>query len=315
MGKYFGTSGIREVVNEKLTPELALRVGLALGTYLEEGTVVIGVDTRTSSEMLKNAVISGLLATGINVIDIGLAPTPLTGFAIKLYEADAGVTITASHNPPEYNGIKVWDRNGMAYTPDKEKKLEEIMDSDKFKRVPWNEIGRLTKEDPRDEYIEEVLKTIKLEDSYTVVVDTGNGAGSILSPYLQRELGNRVISLNSHPSGFFVRELEPNAKSLEMLAKTVKAMNADVGIAHDGDADRIGVVDDTGRFVEYEVMLSLIAGYMLRKYGEGVVVTTVDAGFALDDYVRDLGGKVARTKVGDVAVAEELARHGGVFGG
>ncbi|ASJ17152.1 phosphoglucosamine mutase [Thermococcus chitonophagus] len=315
MGKYFGTSGIREVVNEKLTPELALKAGLALGTYLGEGTVVIGVDTRTSSEMLKNAVISGLLATGINVIDIGLAPTPLTGFAIKLYGADAGVTITASHNPPEYNGIKVWDKNGMAYTPDRERKLEEIMDSGQFKRVPWNEIGKLTREDPREEYIEEALKTVSLEDSYTVVVDTGNGAGSILSPYLQRELGNRVISLNSHPSGFFVRELEPNAKSLEMLAKTVKAMNADVGIAHDGDADRIGVVDDTGKFVEYEVMLSLIAGYMLRKYGEGIVVTTVDAGFALDDYIRDLGGRVVRTKVGDVAVAEELARHGGVFGG
>ncbi|MFA4662918.1 phosphoglucosamine mutase [Pyrococcus kukulkanii] len=315
MGKYFGTSGIRDVVNEKLTPELALRVGLALGTYLGEGTVVIGVDTRMSSEMLKNAVISGLLATGINVIDIGLAPTPLTGFAIKLYGADAGVTITASHNPPEYNGIKVWDRNGMAYTPDKERELEGIMDSGQFKRVPWNEIGKLTREDPREEYIEEVLKRISLEGSYTVVVDTGNGAGSILSPYLQRELGNRVISLNSHPSGFFVRELEPNAKSLDMLAKTVKVVNADVGIAHDGDADRIGVIDETGRFVEYEVMLSLIAGYMLRKYGEGVVVTTVDAGFALDDYIRDLGGKVVRTRVGDVAVAEELARHGGVFGG
>lgn len=315
MGKYFGTSGIREIFNEKLTPELALSVGKALGTYLDGGTVVIGNDTRTSGDVIKLAVISGLLSTGIDVIDIGMAPTPLTGFAIKLYGADAGVTITASHNPPEYNGIKVWQANGMAYTPEMEIELEAIMDSGNFKKAPWNEIGTLRRADPREEYINEALKFVKLENSYTVVLDSGNGAGSIVSPYLQREMGNRVISLNSHPSGFFVRELEPNAKSLSALAKTVKAMKADVGIAHDGDADRIGVVDDEGNFVEYEVMLSLISGYMLRKFGKGKIVTTVDAGFALDDYVKPLGGEVIRTRVGDVAVAEELARYGGIFGG
>ncbi len=315
MGKYFGTSGIREVVNEKLTPEIALNVGRALGTYLETGTVVVGMDTRTSSELLKNAVVSGLLSAGIGVIDIGLAPTPLTGFAIKLYGVDAGVMVTASHNPPQYNGIKVWQANGMAYTPDMENELEEILESGNFRRAPWNEIGRLKKADPRGEYIKQALRIVQLDDSYNVVIDAGNGAGSILSPYLQRELGNIVISLNSHPTGFFVRELEPNARSLSALAKTVRAMKADVGIAHDGDADRIGVVDDTGNFVEYEVMLSLIAGYMLRKFGRGKIVTTVDAGFALDDYVRSLGGGVIRTRVGDVAVADELAKHGGVFGG
>lgn len=315
MGKYFGTSGIREIFNEKLTPDLALSVGKALGTYLDGGTVVIGKDTRTSGDVIKSAVISGLLSTGVDVIDIGMAPTPLTGFAIKLYGADAGVTITASHNPPEYNGIKVWQANGMAYTPEMEIELEAIMDSGNFKKAPWNEIGTLRRADPREEYINEALKFVKLENSYTVVLDSGNGAGSIVSPYLQREMGNRVISLNSHPSGFFVRELEPNAKSISALAKTVKVMKADVGIAHDGDADRIGVVDDRGNFVEYEVMLSLISGYMLRKFGKGKIVTTVDAGFALDDYVKPLGGEVIRTRVGDVAVAEELARYGGIFGG
>ncbi|WP_297498300.1 phosphoglucosamine mutase [Thermococcus sp.] len=315
MGKYFGTSGIREVVNEKLTSELALRVGKALGTYLDGGMVVVGKDTRTSGEMLKSALISGLLSTGVEVIDIGLSPTPLTGFAIRLYGADAGVTITASHNPPEYNGIKVWQPNGMAYTPEMEGELEAIIDSGDFKRAPWNEIGTVRRADPRGKYIKRALKMVELESSYTVVLDAGNGAGSILSPYLQRGLGNKVISINSHPSGFFVRDLEPNAKSLSALAKTVKAMGAEVGIAHDGDADRIGVVDDEGNFVEYEVMLSLIAGYLLRKFGKGKVVTTVDAGFALDDYVKSLGGEVVRTRVGDVAVAEELAKNGGIFGG
>ncbi|HIP75056.1 MAG TPA: phosphoglucosamine mutase [Thermococcus paralvinellae] len=315
MGRYFGTSGIREVVNEKLTPELALRVGRALGTFLGDGKVVVGMDTRTSSEMLKNALISGLLSTGIDVIDIGIAPTPLTGFAIKLYEADAGVTITASHNPPEYNGIKVWQSNGMAYTSDMENELEKIMESGAFKKAGWNEIGRLSHANPREEYIRKVLNMIELEDSYTVVVDTGNGAGSLVSPYLQRELGNKVISLNAHPSGYFVRELEPNEKSLEWLARTVKVTKADVGIAHDGDADRIGVVDDRGNFVEYETMLSLISGYMLRKFGKGKIITTVDAGFALDDYVESLGGEVIRVKVGDVAVAEGIVREDAIFGG
>ncbi|AEH24620.1 phosphoglucosamine mutase [Pyrococcus yayanosii] len=315
MGRYFGTSGIRGEVNKELTPELALRVGMALGTYLGSGTVVVGTDTRTSSEMIKRAVVSGLLSTGVDVIDIGVAPTPLTGFAIRIYDAEAGVTITASHNPPEYNGIKIWDKNGMAYTPDKERELERLMEEGKFKKAPWNEIGKLTRTSPKEDYIEAALKMVKLQGSYTVVVDTGNGAGALVSPYLQRELGNKVISLNAHPDGRFARELEPNAKSLSMLAKTVKVMKADVGIAHDGDADRIGIVDDEGNFVEYEVMLSLIAGYILRKFGKGKVITTVDAGFALDDYLRPLGGEVIRTRVGDVAVAEELARHGGIFGG
>lgn len=230
MGRYFGTSGIREVVNEKLTPELALKVGLALGTYLQEGKVVIGCDTRTSSVMLKNAVISGLLATGIDVIDIGLAPTPLTGFAIRLYNAEAGVTITASHNPPQYNGIKVWDRDGMAYTPDKEHELEKIIESGNFRRVPWNEVGTLKTANPRKEYIEAILREINLKGSYTVVIDAGNGAGSIVSPYLHRELGNRVITLNSDPSGFFVRELEPNKESLSMLEKPLKSLTQISGL-------------------------------------------------------------------------------------
>lgn len=315
MGKYFGTSGIREVVNEKLTPDLALKVGKALGTFLGEGRVIVGMDTRTSGEMLKNALISGLLSTGIDVIDIGLSPTPLTGFAIKLYEADAGVTITASHNPPQYNGIKVWQPNGMAYTSEMESELERILEEEKFQQASWDRVGKLTKADPKKEYIKKALEMIELSKSYKVVLDCGNGAGSILSPYLQRELGNKVVSLNSHPSGFFVRELEPNAKSLSTLSKVVKSLRADVGIAHDGDADRIGVVDDQGNFVEYEVMLSLISGYMLKKFGKGKVITTVDAGFALDDYVRPLGGEVVRVKVGDVAVAEGIVRERAVFGG
>ena len=249
MGRYFGTSGIRGLFNECVTPELALRVGRAVGTYLGGGTVVVGMDTRTSSETLKRALVSGLLSTGIDVIDIGLAPTPLTGFAIRLYGADAGVTITASHNPPEYNGIKVWQSNGMAYTPDMENELERLLESGNFKKASWNEIGTLRKADPRGEYVRKALGMVRLGSSYTVVVDSGNGAGSVLSPYLQRELGNRVISLNSHPSGFFVRELEPNVESLSGLARAVKVMKADVGIAHDGDADRIGVVDEEGNFV------------------------------------------------------------------
>ena len=315
MGKYFGTSGIREVVNEKLTPELALNVGKALGTYLGEGKVVVGMDTRTSGEMLKNAMISGLLSTGIDVIDIGVSPTPLTGFAIRLYGADAGVTITASHNPPQYNGIKVWQPNGMAYTGDMENELEKILEEKSFKKAPWNEIGNLTTANPGREYIKKALEMVSLSKEYTVVVDAGNGAGALISPYLQRELGNKVISLNSHPSGYFIRELEPNAKSLEGLSKAVKVFNADVGIAHDGDADRIGVVDDEGNFVEYEGMLSLISGYMLRKFGKGKIITTVDAGFALDDYVKPLGGEVVRVKVGDVAVAEGIMRENAIFGG
>ncbi len=312
---YFGTSGIRGIINEALTPELALKVGRAIGSYLEQGPVVIGMDTRTSGEMIKSAVISGLLSAGMDVVDIGIAPTPLTGFAIKLYGAEAGVTVTASHNPPEYNGIKVWQSNGMAYTPDMEEEIEDIIRSGNFRKAAWNEIGKLKLEDPRDAYIEAVKRRIKLRKSYRVVVDTGNGAGSLISPLLQRELGNSAISLNGHPSGFFSRELELNADSLSNLSETVRVTEADLGIAHDGDADRIGVVDDEGNFVDYETMLSLISRYVIEKYGGKKVVTTVDAGMALGDYLKPLGVEIIRTRVGDVAVAEAIEREGAAFGG
>jgi len=209
----------------------------------------------------------------------------------------------------------VWQPNGMAYTSEMESELERILEEEKFQQASWDRIGKLTKADPKKEYIKKALEMVELSKSYKVVVDCGNGAGSIVSPYLQRELGNKVVSLNSHPSGFFVRELEPNAKSLSALSRAVKSLGADVGIAHDGDADRIGVVDDQGNFVEYEVMLSLISGYMLRKFGKGKIITTVDAGFALDDYVKPLGGEVVRVRVGDVAVAEGITREKAIFGG
>ena len=308
--KLFGTSGIRGKIGSEVTCELALNVGKSLAYYLgNQGTVVIGYDTRTTNQMLDQAICAGLLESGVDVIKIGMVPTPLVGYATEKLNADAGIMLTASHNPSQYNGIKLWNRNGMAYTSSQEHEIEEIYANKSYISVTWENVGKLSvNEEIKGQYIDDLLGLVDIKEGLKVVIDCASGAGSEISPLVFRKAGCEVTTLNSQPDGFFPgRNPEPNAENLQNLMKTVVAVGADLGIAHDGDADRMITVDEKGNISPFDSLLALIS-----KQFDGDIVTTVDAGLCMDESVK---GKVLRTAVGDVNVAEVIIEKDAAFGG
>ena len=308
--KLFGTSGIRGKIGSEVTCELALNVGKSLAYYIgNEGSVVLGYDTRNTNQMLDQAICAGLLESGVDVIKIGMVPTPLVGYATEKLDADAGIMLTASHNPSQYNGIKLWNKNGMAYTSQQEEKIEEIYADKQYCSVSWDNVGNLSfNEEIKGQYIDDLVAMVDIEEGLKVVVDCASGAGSEISPLVFRKAGCEVTTLNSQPDGFFPgRNPEPNAENLQTLMKTVVAVGADLGIAHDGDADRMITVDENGEISPFDSLLALIS-----KEFDGDVVTTVDAGLCMDESVK---GQVFRTPVGDVNVAEVIIEKDAAFGG
>ena len=308
--KLFGTSGIRGKIGSEVTCELALNVGKSLAYYLgNEGTVVLGYDTRTTNKMLDQAICAGLLESGVDVIKIGMVPTPLVGYATEKLGADAGVMLTASHNPSQYNGIKLWNKNAMAYTSAQEAEIEEIYANKNYISVSWDNVGTLSvNEEIKGQYIDDLVSMVNIKPGLKVVIDCASGAGSEISPLVFRKAGCEVTTLNSQPDGFFPgRNPEPNADNLQTLMKTVVAIGADLGIAHDGDADRMITVDEKGNISPFDSLLALIA-----KEFDGDIVTTVDAGLCMDESVN---GEVLRTPVGDVNVAEVIIEKDASFGG
>jgi len=298
----FGTSGIRGVVDNWLI-QLALKVGLAVGKAY--GSVVVGSDTRTSSDAMKHALVSGLLAAGSSCRDAAVVPTPTLALAAR--DFDAGAMITASHNPPEYNGIKLLNPDGSAFDAYQRRQIEEIISSDSFNIAPWSQIESSSiLNGVVEQHIERILGDFPTQFKLKVVVDCGCGATSVITPYLLRKLGCEVVTLNCYPSGSFPREIEPTEANLGDLMRATRECGADLGIAHDGDGDRMMAVDDKGRFVSGDKLLALFA----REVGAKAVVTTIDTSMAIDE----MGFNVTRTKVGDIYVSEELKRSGD-FGG
>ena len=308
--KLFGTSGIRGKIGSEVTCELALNVGKSLAYYLgNEGSVVIGYDTRTTNQMLDQAITAGLLESGVDVIKIGMVPTPLVGYATEKLNVDAGVMLTASHNPSPYNGIKLWNKNAMAYTSEQEKEIEEIYANKSYTSATWDKVGKLSvNEEIKGQYVDDLVNMVDIKEGFKVVIDCASGAGSEISPLVFRKAGCEVTTLNSQPDGFFPgRNPEPNAENLQTLMKTVVAIGADLGIAHDGDADRMITVDEKGNVSPFDSLLALIS-----KEFDGDIVTTVDAGLCMDESVK---GNVFRTPVGDVNVAEVIIEKNASFGG
>ncbi len=301
----FGSSGIRGLANKEITPQLAQKVGLAVGSL--HNSCVIGRDPRTSGEMLEHALISGLLSAGCRVTRVGMVSTPTLAFAARNY--DCGVMVTASHNPPEYGGIKLWNRDGMAFDSRQQDEIESIIKKGSWKTAEWNCIGRVNETSAVEEHAEMILGKVGAA-SLKVVVDCGCGAASTITPYVLRRMGCSVITLNSQPDGFFpARNPEPVEKNLEMLKKVTIAFGAELGIAHDGDADRMMAIDGRGRFVEGDKLLALFG---LREAKKSIVVP-VDTSIMVDDVLK--GRKIYRTRVGDVYVAEELKKRKADFGG
>lgn len=314
----FGTSGIRGKINKEINPELALNLSKSFATYLENDekqTILLGKDTRVSGEMIEESLTAGFLSAGYNVKKIGTVPTPVLGFSTKQQKANAGVMITASHNPAEYNGIKLYNSKGTALSPEKENKIEKIYRDKKYKTENWDGIGKTREEKVVNNYLNQIGKNISIEKEFDIAIDCANGPSSKTTPQLLRKLNCKAITLNSQQDGTFPsRAPEPTDENLENLSKMVSSTDIDLGFAHDGDGDRIAVIDDEGNFVNQDILLAFMGSYYAKKFGSGVV-TTVDASKIVDEKVSEAGGEVSRTEVGDVHVAQEMIENDFLFGG
>ncbi len=317
--RLFGTFGVRRTANDVLTPEFASRLAASYGS-LVQGTVAIGGDTRTSTPMLKHAITAGLLSSGCDVVDLGILPTPAIQYAVRNYY-DGGIIVTASHNPPKFNGLKFVDEFGIGTPDDMEIAVEEMYFDSEPKRVSWDKIGKVYhNETIIDEYIKETLKRVDVEAIRSrrlkVVVDCGSGAGSYTAPYLLKALGCEVTTLNCQADGFFPgRDPEPIEPNLQDLIATVKDLGADIGLAHDGDADRTICIDEKGNFVLGDKTFALVEKQMLKENNGGIIVTTVATSQAIYDVAEEFGGEVIATAVGDLLVARKLKDTDGLFGG
>ncbi|NHI89634.1 MAG: phosphoglucosamine mutase [Candidatus Thorarchaeota archaeon] len=319
--KLFGTTGVRKIYGEEFDLEMALNLGKALGTHLGKGTVLLARDARITGLMVANALTSGLVSTGIDVIDAGIIPTPTLAFITMKQKFDAGIMVTASHNPPEYTGVKFWSRNSMGFTQGEERELEKIYDSKQFNVARWDELGKVShNESAVDEHIDALLEMCDVDTirskSFRVVVDPGNGAACLLTPYLMQRLNCQVVTINGQLDGHFPgRRSEPDEDSLGDLIQMIKKTGAALGIAHDGDADRIVFVTEKGEVVRGDRTIALLAQQALSTSKSKTVVTTVDSSLVLDETVERAGGNTIRTPVGDIQVAVKVVESKGVIGG
>jgi phosphoglucosamine mutase len=314
--RLFGTSGIRGVANREITPSLAVEVGAALATSVSNGFIAVGRDTRLTGEMLEKALAAGIVSCGVDVKLLGIVPTPVLAFMTRDLGAGAGVSISASHNPPEYNGLKVFEPTSMAYTEEKEKEIESLITQHSFKPAPWNQVGLIKCLDTVDRYVESLFGEMNFEKEWRIALDLFNGATCTVAPSVFEKLNFKTIILDGQPDGHFPSgQPEPRADTLRRLGEIVRETGAEIGFGYDGDGDRMVAVDEKGEVPPFDLVLGAYAAHLVRKRGGGVVVTHVEASMCIDDAVKKAGGRVVRTKVGDVAIAETMAERGALFGG
>jgi phosphoglucosamine mutase len=323
--KYFGTDGIRGRANGIITPELALKVGQAAGLTFRRGDhrhrVLIGKDTRLSGYMIETALVAGFTSVGMDVFQTGPMPTPAVAMLTRSMRADLGVMISASHNPYDDNGIKLFGPDGFKLSDEVEHKIEELVDSELVKRLAKSaDLGRARRiDDGQGRYVEFAKRTLPRNlslDGLRVVVDCANGAAYKVAPQALWELGAEVISLGVEPDGFNINR-ECGSTEPAPLCRKVKEMRADIGIALDGDGDRVLIVDEHGRIVDGDQLLAVIAESWkadgrLTKPG---VVATVMSNLGLERYLGKLDISLARTPVGDRYVLEHMRAHGFNVGG
>jgi phosphomannomutase/phosphoglucomutase len=315
--RLFGTNGVRGIVNQDLTSELALRLAMSLGT-LTRGTVAVGQDTRVSGNMLSHAAIAGLLATGCKAINLGIAPTPAVQYFVR-DNADAGIVITASHNPREYNGLKLIAGDGTEFGIEGELAVEDVYFKGSLKLADWRETGELSDTNVIPAYMESIMGKVNASDikkrGFVVAVDTGCGAGSIVTPFLLSKLNCKVTTINAQIDGTFPsRNPEPTEDVLTDLGKIVISNGADLGVAHDGDADRAVFIDEGGNFVNEDVLLAIIVKHVLSKK-VGPVVTPVSSSQRIVEVAEAAGGHVIWTPVGSIYVARMMMQVNAVIGG
>ncbi|UCC78858.1 MAG: phosphoglucosamine mutase [Candidatus Zixiibacteriota bacterium] len=314
-------SGIRGIIGKAFTAETALNYARAFGAFLKEGRVAVGRDTRKTGPMVTSAVISGLLASGCDVVDLGICPTPTIEMAVRDAGFNGGVAVTASHNPMEYNALKLLGEGGVFLSDAQGKKVQRLFNSGRFKDCNWSSIGKATFE---DKWIDHHIKKITELDIISppsirkrrlkVVADCGGGAACYMAGRFFKKLGVEYKLIHFVPTGEFPRGPEPVPENLVDLSRAVKRSRADVGFAFDPDADRLAIVSEKGEPIGEEYTLALGSRYILsRKIGPMAVNLSSSL---LNDFVaREAGVKLHRTKVGERNVTEKLRRVGGVVGG
>lgn len=325
MTKLFGTNGIRGVTNKDMNSELALGIGMAWGTFLKKTVpkpkVAIGTDARLSNHMLKSAITAGLLSTGCDVVDIGLVPTPTLQYTVKEKDFDSGVIITASHNPPEFNGIKGVAGDGTEFSKDIEDAIERIYFDKSYSLADWKNVGKLSNWDGAiDLYIKGILANVDVnlikKKHFHVVLDCGNGVGCLVASILLKKLGCKITELYCEPDGTFPgHNSEPLKENLGVLMKTVNQVEADLGAAQDGDADRAIFIDENGTYLQGDKTLALAGKYITKQKKGGIAVTPVATSSCFEDVIVENGGEVIYTRVGSPIVARVMIEKNAVFGG
>ncbi|WP_336035103.1 phosphoglucosamine mutase [Halobacterium yunchengense] len=309
----FGTSGIRGEFGADVTAALALRVGRAVASE-GSGRVVVGRDPRRTGPLLVDAVTAGLRECGANVVTVGEVPTPTVARAVEWYDADAGVAVTASHNPPADNGLKLWSADGSAVVGEEQAAVADRLERDAYDLAAWDGVGSVQSASAaRRRHVSAVVDAVAVDPPPSVVVDVGNGSGRLTATALRR-LGCEVQTLNAVPDGEFPsRPSEPTAEHCRRLCRVVAESDADLGVAHDGDADRMRAVTETGRFVPGDVLLALFARDE-AAVGDRVAVP-IDASMVVRDELASVGADTTFTRVGDGHVAARTREPDVVFGG
>jgi phosphoglucosamine mutase len=303
--RLFGSSGIRGVVGQSLTEDCCFEVAQAIGTLLpEHSTVCVATDTRTSREFISDAVITGLRVTGTDVMTLGILPTPALAFATRDMGFDTGIMITASHNPPQFNGIKLFNENCIGYSRTQERAIEKVYYQRRFRDSAAGSLAHSTEaKDRYFRFMQNYFSNRNLNRSLRITVDAGNGAAAGFASELFRQLGLDVLPINDIADGTFPqRDPEPREDTLEGTAEFVRQHDADLAVCFDGDADRVVFLDRDG-FLGFNELIAFISRLAVESSGKKKVATTVETGSLLDLALSDLGADVVRGRVGDVHVA------------
>ena len=305
-------SGIRGIVGHGLSPELMVKYSAAAGTFYGGGKVLVGRDSRVTGNMVKHAVFSGLMSVGCNPVDLGICSTPTVEHAVKVSDAVGGIIITASHNPAEWNALKLLNKDGVFLDEAAGEELRKIIAGNKAAYKEWDRVGRLASySNATTDHIGAILSMDVIDaelirsKKFTVAVDCVNGAGGTVVPRLLESLGCTVHAIHADPTGVFAHTPEPVPENLKDLCDAVKESGADIGFAVDPDVDRCAVVDETAKPVGEEYTVVLSAKYILEKR-KGPVVVNVSTTRAVDDVAREAGVEVFRTKVGEIHVVTKM---------
>ena len=318
--RLFGTNGVRFVPGVSHDLDFVINLAEAIGTYFGSGDILLGQDGRLSSPALANATTAGLLSSGRDVAEAGLVPTPALQYGVKTMGFRGGVMVTASHNPPQYNGLKVSSNDGVEVPHLDEQRIEKIYFDKSQARADWKSVG-VSRQEPSvvRNYLRGILSRVDVKTvadrKFTVVMDLGNGAQSVAAPYLVESLGCKLITINSVVDGNFPgRGPEPTPATLKDLSAAVRSVGADLGVAYDGDGDRSIFCDEEGRILWGDQSGCLVADFVLSRNRGGTVVTSVASSQAIEAVAKKHGAKVLRTKVGSVEIARMILERNAVFG-